>query len=416
MNSDAAELYARAKTLIPGGTQLLSKRPERFLPEGWPTYYTRAKGNRVWDLNGRELIDMTYSGIGACALGYAHPEVDAAVTAAIRLGNMSTLNCPEEIALAERLCALHPWARMARFARSGGEAMAIAVRTARCATGRDLVACCGYHGWHDWYLSANHAPGDPLATHLLPGLSPRGVPRALRDTVLPFDFNDAPALAAIADRHRGELAAIIIEPTRHVLPTAEFVAALQAARASTGAALIVDEITAGFRLTTGGAHLVLGLAPDVAVFAKALSNGYPMAAVIGTAEVLQAAADTFISSTYWTERIGPVAALATIAVHEREDVAAHLIRSGAAVKEIWQAAAQAAGLPITISGIDPLAHFDFQGPRAETLRISFTRQMLALGYLASNVFYASHAHADEDLARFGEHVAVVFRRLAENEA
>ena len=145
------KLWRRAKRVIPGGNMLLSKRAEMFLPEQWPAYFSRAKGCNVWDLDGRKLIDMSIMGIGTNLLGYGHPEVDAAVAATVAAGNMSTLNCPEEVLLAERLVALHPWAEMARFARSGGEANAIAIRIARAATGRDTVAICGYHGWHDWY-------------------------------------------------------------------------------------------------------------------------------------------------------------------------------------------------------------------------------------------------------------------------
>ena len=170
-------LYSQAKTRIPGGTQLLSKRPEMLLPELWPAYYSKARGVEVWDLDGRRYIDMSYSGLGACVLGAADSDVDEAVRAAIAAGSMSTLNCPEEVELAELLCELHPWAEMVRYARCGGEAMAVAVRIARAHTRRDLVAFCGYHGWHDWYLAANLAEESALDGHLLPGLDPAGVPR-----------------------------------------------------------------------------------------------------------------------------------------------------------------------------------------------------------------------------------------------
>ena len=148
-------LYRKARTLIPGGTQLLSKRPERFLPDLWPAYYSKAQGAMVWDLDGREYLDMSILGAGACVLGYADPEVNQAVIEAVQQGSASTLNCPEEVELAALLCELHPWAQMARFARGGGEAMAMAVRIARAFTGREQVAFCGYHGWSDWYLAAN---------------------------------------------------------------------------------------------------------------------------------------------------------------------------------------------------------------------------------------------------------------------
>ena len=140
---EGQNLWRRAKQVIPGGNMLLSKRAEMFLPEQWPAYFSRAKGCRVWDLDGRELIDMSIMGIGTNSLGYGHEEVDAAVASTVAAGNMSTFNCPEEVWLAERLVAMHPWADMARFARSGGEANAISIRIARAATGRDTVAICG---------------------------------------------------------------------------------------------------------------------------------------------------------------------------------------------------------------------------------------------------------------------------------
>ena len=189
-------MQERAKRIIPGMTQLLSKRPDRFSQGIWPGYFSRAKGARVWDLDGNEYIDMSISGIGANILGYADPEVDDAVKTAIANGTSSSLNCPEEIVLAELLCELHPWAEMVRYARTGGEAMAIAIRIARAHTGKDKIAFCGYHGWHDWYLAANLADSEALGGHLLAGLSPAGVPRALVDSAFPFRYNHAEELEA----------------------------------------------------------------------------------------------------------------------------------------------------------------------------------------------------------------------------
>jgi len=176
MSETGQRLYVKAKTRIPGGTQLLSKRPELYLPEQWPSYYSRAKGVEVWDLDGNRYLDMCYNGIGACILGACDPDVDAAVRTAIDAGSMSTLNAPEEVELADLLCELHPWADMVRYARCGGEAMAVAVRIARAKTHRDIIAFCGYHGWHDWYLAANLGEETALDGHLLPGLQPAGVP------------------------------------------------------------------------------------------------------------------------------------------------------------------------------------------------------------------------------------------------
>ncbi|MGB6918046.1 MAG: aminotransferase class III-fold pyridoxal phosphate-dependent enzyme, partial [Phycisphaerae bacterium] len=215
-------MQARAQARIPGMTQLLSKRPDRFAPGVWPGYFSRARGVEVWDLDGNRYVDMSIGGVGATVLGYADPDVDAAVRAAIDAGTSSSLNCPEEVELADLLCELHPWAEKVRYARSGGEAMAIAVRIARACTRRDTVAFCGYHGWHDWYLAANLGTENALGEHLLPGLEPRGVPRGLTGTALPFRYNHPEELEAIVAAHAEDLAAIVLEPIRSAWPEPGF--------------------------------------------------------------------------------------------------------------------------------------------------------------------------------------------------
>src|SRR5690606_15159947 len=278
------------------------------------------------------------------------PDVNRAVIAAVEAGSMATLNCPEEVELAELLIELHPWARMVRYTRSGGEAMSVAVRLARAATGRDVIAFCGYHGWHDWYLAANLAEGSSLDGHLLPGLSPAGVPRGLHGTMLPFQYNRPEELRAIVREH-GKLAAILMEPVRNHMPDPGSLEEVRELATAAGAVLIFDEITSAFRLNTGGAHLTFSVTPDVAVLAKGMSNGYPMGAIIGTREVMEAAQTSFISSTYWTERIGPAAAMATIRKHRAANAAAHLVAIGKRVQDGWSAAASAQGLPVEVGGI-----------------------------------------------------------------
>ncbi|MCX6030361.1 MAG: aminotransferase class III-fold pyridoxal phosphate-dependent enzyme [Chloroflexi bacterium] len=394
------ELYRKAKTRIPGGTQLLSKRPEMFLPENWPAYYSRAKGAQVWDLDGNMYYDMSYNGIAACILGAADPDVEEAVIAAVKAGSMSTLNAPEEVELADLLCELHPWAEMVRYARCGGEAMAVAVRLARAHTGRDRVAFCGYHGWHDWYLAANLADDKALNGHLMPGLEPAGVPRALRGTALPFRYNHLEELEAIVAQYGDELAAVVMEPIRSMEPEPGFLAGIRNICDRAGMLLVVDEVSVGWRLLTGGAHLVYGLRPDIAVFAKAISNGYPMAAIIGTADAMQAAQISFVSSTYWTERIGPAAALATIRKHRRENVALHLRRIGQMVRDGWRVAAERAGLPITIGGLVPMSNFAIQHKEAQAASTLFTQLMLEKGFLATKAFNTTFAHQDQVIEEY----------------
>ncbi len=400
MGKKGQMLYEKAKRLIPGGTQLLSKRPEMFLPGQWPGYYSKAKGVDVWDLDNNKYTDMSYMGIGACILGYADDDVDNAVKAAIDNGSMCTLNCPEEVELAELLCQIHPWAQMARYARGGGEAMALAVRIARAKTGKDKIAFCGYHGWHDWYLAANLGEKDRLGGHLLPGLEPAGVPQCLKDTALAFHYNKIEQLKEIATKHGNEIAAIVMEPIRNYQPLPGFLEEVRQIADSMKAALIFDEVSSGWRLNSGGAHLLYGVNPDIAVFAKGMSNGYPMAAIIGTENVMQAAQDSFISSTYWTERIGPAAALATIRKHIKNDVAGHLVETGKNIQQGWQTAAGKAGLKISVGGIPPLAHFSFEYENRQAVKTLFTQEMLGRGFLATTAFYASYAHKEKHINNY----------------
>lgn len=407
------ELYRRAKKLIPGGTQLLSKRPEMFLPDGWPSYFSSARGVEVTDVDGNTYVDVSMMGIGACVLGYADPDVDAAVKAAIDRGSASTLNAPEEVELAELLCELHPWAEMVRYARSGGEATMIAVRIARAHTRRDKVAFSGYHGWTDWYLAANLGDQDALDGQLMPGLDPAGVPRGLKGTALPFHYNRLDQFKAIVDAHRGDLAAIVMEPQRGHAPDPGFLEAVRDTAHEIGAVLIFDEVTTGFRMTDGGIHKLLGVNPDIAVFAKAMANGYPMAAVIGTSAVMEAAQSTFISSTNWTERVGTVAALATIRKFRRERVASHLVKIGELTFAAWKHAAQAARIKLHTEGLPSLAHFAFEHPDEPTLTTLFTQDMLERGYLAYNQFKPSFAHQPSHIEAYGKAAEASFAMIAD---
>lgn len=408
------DLWSRAKTVIPGGNMLLSKRAEMFLPEQWPAYFSRAKGCRVWDLDGRELIDMSIMGIGTNLLGYGHPEVDAAVEATVAAGNMSTLNCPEEVWLAERLVALHPWADMARFARSGGEANAIAIRIARAATGRETVAICGYHGWHDWYLATNLQNDSGLEEHLLPGLEPNGVPTALAGTVQPFSFNRLDQLESIASNH--ELAAVKMEVQRNSPPDPGFLEAVRELCTRRGIVLIFDECTSGFRETFGGLHLKYGVEPDMAMFGKALGNGYAITATIGRSTVMEAAQSTFISSTFWTERIGPTAALKTLEVMEQERSWEQVTATGLELRRRWQELADRHGLSISHNGLPALTGFAFQSPQALMYKTLISQEMLKKGYLAATSCYTCLAHTPDVIEPYLDALDEVFALISECEA
>ncbi|MFH1776591.1 MAG: aminotransferase class III-fold pyridoxal phosphate-dependent enzyme [Candidatus Omnitrophota bacterium] len=406
------QMYKKAKLLIPGGTQLFSKRPELFLPGLWPAYYKKAQGCEVWDLDGKRYIDMSYMGIGASILGYADKDVNNAVIEAVKSGSMSTLNVPEEFELAELLIKIHPWAKMVRYARTGGEAMAMAVRIARAASGKDIVLFCGYHGWHDWYLSANLASDKALDGHLLPGLNPRGVPRALKGTAFAFKYNDTQDFKRLISEHGKKVGVVVVESVRNFYPDKEFIRAIRGITNELKIPLIVDEITSGFRLNFGGAHLLFDLEPDIAVFAKGISNGFPMAAIIGKKSVMEVAQDTFISSTYWTEKMGPAAALATIKKIKEKNIPQHLVSTGKKVQDGWQALANKYGIKIDVGVIHPLGHFAFKYDNALILKTLFTQLMLGKGFLATTAFYASYAHKDAHVSKYLSAVDEVFRFIA----
>jgi len=412
-DSTGAMLWKRAKAVIPGGNMLLSKRAEMFLPDHWPTYFNRASGCHVWDLDGRELIDMSIMGVGTNILGYCCDEVDQAVTNTVAAGNMSTLNCPEEVWLAERLVDMHPWSDMCRFARSGGESNAIAVRIARAATGRETVAICGYHGWHDWYLATNLSNDSGLEEHLLPGLEPTGVPHGLAGSVQPFSFNRLDQLETIIANH--DLAAVKMEVQRSAPPKPGFLERVRELCSLNGIVLIFDECTSAFRETFGGLHLKYSVEPDMALFGKALGNGYAISAVIGKRSVMEAAQSTFISSTFWSERIGPTSALKTLQVMERTKSWEFITSTGISLRKSWQEIADRYGISITHTGIHALAGFIFNNDQNLAYKTLITQEMLKFGYLATTTCYLSLSHTPEIIDSYLNRLDDIFSLIMECE-
>jgi glutamate-1-semialdehyde 2,1-aminomutase len=411
-NGTGQRLYKRAKKIIPGGTQLLSKRPEMFAPEIWPAYYKKAKGCKIWDLDDNEYTDMSIMGIGANILGYADEDVDQAVKDSIDNSVSSSLNCYEEVDLAELLIKIHPWADMVRYTRSGGEACALAVRIARASTGRDKVFFSGYHGWYDWYLAANIANDKGLDGQLMPGLEPSGVPRALKGSAIPFHFNDINELKSKSIGIEDQIAAIIVEPARGEDAPKDYLKALKSFSEQIGAVLIFDEITTGFRMCVGGLHLKYGINPDIAVFAKSIANGYAMAVVIGTEKHMSASQKTFMSSTNWTERIGPSAAIATIKKYQKKKVHKHIIESGNKVKNIWNKLSLKHNLDLNVTGLPTLAAFAFRHKKNQELMTFFTIKMLEYGFLGFRQFKPSYAHSFVNLEGYTTAVDEVFYLIA----
>jgi len=407
------KLYLRAKKIIPGGNMLLSKRPEMFLPENWPAYFSKSKGCKVWDLDGNEFIDMSIMGIGTNILGYGHPEVDEAVAKIIQDGNMSTLNCPEEVYLSEKLIEIHPWAQMVRFARSGGEANAIAIRIARAASGKDKVAVCGYHGWHDWYLSANLNDSKNLDGHLLPGLRPIGVPSKLKNTVIPFNYNCFDELEEIV--RTSQIGVIKMEVVRNQMPKNNFLKRVRELATKNGIVLIFDECTTGFRETLGGIHKKYGVVPDMAMFGKALGNGYAITAIIGKSNVMEAAQLSFISSTFWTERIGPSAALKTLEVMKRERSWSKITQTGKDIEKIWKKLAKKYNLPLVTMGLPALIKMKFVCKSNLAYKTLITQEMLKQGYLAGNSVYVCTEHTKIILEEYSKALDKVFSLISDCE-
>lgn len=406
------KLYSKAKQIVAGGNMLLSKRPEMFLPEQWPSYFSKSKGCEVWDLDGKKYID-TLMMPGTNSLGYNYEEIDEAVKETINSGNMSTLNAPEEVELTERLVELHPWADMARFARSGGEANSVAIRLARAASGKDNVAFCGYHGWHDWYLASNLSDSKGLDGHLLPGLDPNGVPKNLKDSVHPFEYNNFDKLEEIVKTKN--IGVIKMEVYRNKEPENNFLHHVRKLANEHNIVLVFDECTSGFRKNFGGLHKLYDVEPDVAMFGKALGNGYAVTAVLGKREVMQAAEKSFISSTFWTERIGSSAALATLKAMDKEKSWEKITSTGESINKEWIKLSQEYELPITISGLAALTTFTFKSKNALAYKTLITQEMLKKGYLAATAVYVCTAHTPEIIKTYLENLKPLFQTIKECE-
>ena len=408
-------LYKKAKKIIPGGTQLLSKRPEMFLPNLWPSYYNKSKGCEVWDLDGKHYYDIGIMGIGTCVLGYANDAVNDAVKNSIDNGSMSTLNAPEEVELAEKMLEIHPWSDQVRFAKTGGEAVTVALRIARACTKKTKIAFCGYHGWHDWYLSANLNDEEGLGGQLLPGLSVDGIPKELKNTAFPFNYGNYEKFNKIISNFGNELGVIIMEVQRYKTLDIDFLKHIRKVTEDLGIVLIFDEISSGFRVNIGGMHLLHGVNPDMAVFGKALGNGFPISAILGTATVMSSAQGTFISSSYWTERTGYVAALKTLEFYKEKNVIEAISKTGMFIRKGLTDIFDKTKLNISVlGGLDSVVAMDIQEENPLLLKTIFIQEMLDRGFLASNLIYVSFAHTQDVIDKYLENALEVFQLIANN--
>ena len=392
------KLWIRAKQIIPSGNMLLSKRSETILPRYWPSYFSKTKGCFVWDLDNKKYTDVGLMGVGTNILGYNDSSVNNAVKECIQKGNMSSFNCPEEVLLAERLIDLHPWADMVKFARTGGEANAIAVRIARASSGKDKIAICGYHGWHDRYLAANIQNKKNLNKHLLKGLNTIGVPHSLKNTIFPFKYNDYEELETLV--YRENIGIIKMEVRRNEEPKDDFLNKVRKLANKKKIILIFDECTTGFRETFGGLHKFYKIDPDMAIFGKALGNGYAITAVIGKKEIMEVADKSFISSTFWTERIGPTAALKTLEVMEKTQSWKEIKRIGSFIKKGWTNLSKKHNLKIVSQGLNSLPTFKLVTKNNfDSYNTLITKKMLEKGFLFKNTVYVSIAHKNNILKK-----------------
>jgi len=401
MINKGQELYKKAKKLIPGGTMLFSKNPDNFLPDRWPTYFSKAKGKNIWDLDGNMLKDMSLMGVGTNVLGYSNKEIDSFIINKAKLGNLSTLNCPEEVLLAEKLIEINPWAHMVRFSRTGGEANAIAIRIARAASGRDKVAICGYHGWHDWYLSINHnTVYDNLSDHLMHGINSTGVPKYLKDSVFPFEYNNFEMLEKITSEN--DIGVIKMEVQRNFPPTDNFLKKVRSLASKKNIVLIFDECSSGFRETFGGLYNKHDIEPDLVIFGKTLGNGYAITAVVGKKDIMGAARNSFISSTFWTERIGPSAAIKTLELMEKLESWNTITDLGNLMRNKWKQVSDNNNIKLEINGIPALSTYNFIHKDNLKFKTFITQEFLKKDILATSQFYPSICHNERDINQYAE--------------
>jgi glutamate-1-semialdehyde 2,1-aminomutase len=404
-------LWKKAKKIIPGGNGLLSKRPERFLPDQWPTYFKKAKGVYIWDLNNKKYIDMASMGIGTSVLGYSNSSINNFVKLKIDQGINTTLNCFEEYQLAKELLKIDKFADQVKFARGGGEAMSLAVRIARARTKKSKIIFCGYHGWHDWYLSANLQNIKNLNNHLLKNLKPVGIPKHYKNSAIPLEFNNINLLKKISDLK--DIAAIVVEPSRMEILTKAYVNELNRICKRKKITLIVDEITSGWRDCKGGIYKEIGLKPNIVIYGKALGNGFAISAVIGNKKVMDVAQDTFVSSTAWTERVGFAAGLGVINFHKKNNVFVHNKKIGKRIKNEWLKLAKKHKLKIEVNGLDTIINFNFLYKNKNDYLITlFTELMLKENILANNTIYISYSHKKSIVSKYLNSVDKVFFRIS----
>ena len=407
--NNGQKLWKRAKKIIPNGNMLLSKNSDSFLPNFWPSYFKKTKGCYVWCLDNKKYLDMSIMGIGTNILGYSNDYIDKAVIKVVQNGNLSTLNAPEEVFLAEKILELNPWAAMVKFTRSGGEANAVAIRIARAATNKQEIAICGYHGWHDWYLSANLKNKNNLDDHLFPNVMIKGVNSRLKNTVHPFKYNDIESLTSVLEKNK-KIGIIKMEVMRNEFPKDNFLKKIEKIAIKNKLILIFDECTTGFRETDFGLHKKYNVTPDIAIFGKALGNGYAINSIIGKKDIMREAEQTFISSTFWSERIGYVAGLKTLELMQKEKSWEKITYIGKKIQKNIKLLAKENNIPVTVSGLPSLTSIKFKYNNLGC-KTFLTQEMLKKGILASNLIYVCTKHDNRMLEKYFDNLNEIFKSI-----
>lgn len=384
-NSEA--LLDRALRTIPLGSQTFSKS-KTALPFGVSPYFVdRAKGSRLWDVDGNEYIDFV-NALACVTLGYCDPDVDAAVRKQMESGVTFSLPHTLEMEVAELLVEMIPCAEKVRFAKNGTDATSGAIRVARAYTGRDRVAVCGYHGWQDWYIGSTSRD--------------LGVPRAVKELTHAFKFNDAWSLQRTLDAHPGEFAAVILEPMNSTFPEDEFLEKVQGLARQHGALLVFDETITGFRYSTGGAQREFGVIPDLATFGKGMANGYPLSALVGKAEYMDVVERIFFSGTFGGETLSLAAAKAVLTKLQREPVIETLKTRGRKVVDGVNRLISERGLAyiLAISGHPTWTFLHFKDAGGFTkwdIKTLFIQEVFKHGIYALGTHNLSYAHSDADV-------------------